>query len=270
MLTHTLNNSNPIRPLKQFGQNYLQDKNILRKIVEEIQLQETDVVVEIGPGKGALTEFLYSAVPTLTAVEIDTRVTEELRERFPLATILQQDFRDFDIERFAQEKNSRIRFVGNIPYNITSTILFALMNAGEYVKDATFLVQLEVAERITAKPGTKQFGILGALIGAFGTSRLCFKVSPNVFYPKPKVWSAVVTVAFNEVAHDPVFREYYIKIVKAAFNKRRKTLRNSFKESPLNDILTIELPVDLSLRAEQLTIEDFLAITSSYKQFKQE
>lgn len=255
------NNSNKkLKPLKKFGQNYLHDQNILSKIAEVIQPQSEDTIVEIGPGKGALTSKLFDKANSYFAVEIDSRVIEDLKINFPNITVVNEDFLNIDLNKFYLN-NKRFRAVGNIPYNITSPILFKLLESRSIVKDVVLLVQLEVAQRIVAKSGTKEYGILSVILNTFADVKLCFKVSPNVFYPRPKVYSAVIKLDFKE---DEInFNEsLFIKTVKATFNQRRKTLRNSLGNSIFAELINEDCPINLNLRAEQLTIKDFIDLTN--------
>ena len=176
-----------VKPLKKFGQNYLLDKNILDKIISEINPHEDDNIIEIGPGTGSLTAKLIPKVNNLTAIEIDSRVIENLKVRFPSLNIIHQDFLKADLKEFASNKN-KLRIVGNIPYNLTSPIIFSMIENIDIIDDSVLMVQYEVAKRMTAKKGTKDYGILSVLLNYFADIKLCFKVSPNVFYPKPKVY----------------------------------------------------------------------------------
>jgi 16S rRNA (adenine1518-N6/adenine1519-N6)-dimethyltransferase len=247
-----------IRPLKQFGQNYLTDKNILKKIADEIDPQPEDNLVEIGPGTGALTGFLYPFNKDMTAVEIDTRVTEELKERFPGINILQEDFLGTDLTSLYAYKKQKIRIAGNIPYNITSPIIFKIMRNSSIISDVVLLVQHEMAVRMAADRGTKDYSILSVLLRYFTEVKYAFKVSPNVFYPKPKVSSAVVHIYIKKDYEED--DEMFIKIVKASFGKRRKTLKNSLGSSIFAEFNFEESGVDLTKRAEQLEVADFLKL----------
>lgn len=257
-----LNNNSikKLKPLKKFGQNYLHDQNILSKIAEVIHPQSEDTIVEIGPGKGALTSKLFDKANSYFAVEIDSRVIEDLKINFPNITVVNEDFLNIDLNKFYLN-NKRFRVVGNIPYNITSPILFKLLESRSIVKDVVLLVQLEVAQRIVAKSGTKEYGILSVILNTFADVKLCFKVSPNVFCPRPKVYSAVIKLDFKE---DEInFNEsLFIKTVKATFNQRRKTLRNSLGNSIFAELINEDCPINLNLRAEQLTIKDFIDLTN--------
>jgi len=248
------------KALKKFGQNYLADKNILRKIADEVAPTESDTLIEIGPGYGALTSFIIEKCPQMTAVEIDSRVIEELGKKFPHLNIINSDILDFDFTAFSKKANSKIRVVGNIPYNLTSPILFKLVENKQLINDAVFLVQDEVAKRINAKQNTKEYGILAVLLQYFAEIKYCFKVSPNVFIPKPKVNSAVIHLTFKNTPLNAETEKIFIKIVKAGFGNRRKTLKNSLSNSIFKDVIQNDLPIDLSLRAEQLSVNDFIEL----------
>jgi len=250
-----------VKPLKRFGQNYLKDVNILKKIVDEVNPKHGDNILEIGPGRGALTDELLKRIDQITAVEIDNRVIENLTERFPQLKIVGGDFLSLELNEFTDEKGEMLRVVGNIPYNLTSLILFKLIEKNELVNDAILMVQYEVAKRMTAQKGTKDYGILAVLLSYFTETKFCFKVSPNVFYPKPKVFSAVVHIIFKKPGFTKEEQKLFIKIVKAAFGKRRKILKNSLSNSIFNEFDFSDSGIDLSLRAEQLDVKDFVTLT---------
>ena len=246
-----------VLPLKRFGQNYLTDKNILRKIIEEINPAPGDSIVEIGPGTGALTSGLALSGAEIISVEIDKRVKEHLSKKFPTVKIVNEDFLKTDLHQFSSGKKNLLRITGNIPYNLTSPILFKLIENSALVNDAVLMVQYEVARRITAKKGSKDYGILSVLLNYFSDTRLCFKVSPDVFYPKPKVYSAVIHIFMKHLRISNEMKKTFIEIVKASFGKRRKILKNSLRESIFGDVDFTGSGIDLSLRAEQLEIKDF-------------
>jgi len=183
-----------IKPLKRFGQNFLHDKNILIKIVKEIDPKPDDTIVEIGPGRGALTEHIYGKVNNFIAVEIDKRVIDDLSLRFPGLQLIQADFLKMDLDSVYKSKGKRIRIIGNIPYNITSPIIFKAIKNTNLIDDVVLMVQEEVAKRMIANKGSKDYGILAVILKYFSEPKLCFKVSPNAFYPKPKVTSAIVHI----------------------------------------------------------------------------
>ena len=251
---------NNILPLKRFVQNYLQDQNIIKKIIAEIDPKENDRIIEIGPGRGALTEKLLETKAGLTAVEIDKRVIDELNDKFKDLDLLQYDFLKLDLNKFVNSNQQKLRVVGNIPYNITSPIIFKLFENNMIIKDAVFMVQYEVAKRMTAKIGSKDYGILSVLLEYFGNTKLAFKVSRNVFYPKPNVDSAVVHIFFKESRNDLEFNSIFKLIVKSAFGNRRKTLKNSLSNGIFADVNFSGSGIDLSLRAEQLKVDDFIKL----------
>jgi 16S rRNA (adenine1518-N6/adenine1519-N6)-dimethyltransferase len=246
-----------VEPLKRFGQNYLTDNNILNKIISEINPQENELILEIGPGTGALTSKLAESRAQIVAVEIDKRVKENLTERFPFVKFYNEDFLKTDLKNIYIQKEDKLRIAGNIPYNLTSPIIFKLLDNNEIVRDAVFMVQYEVARRISASPGTKDYGILSVLVQYFSEVKFCFKVSPNVFYPKPKVFSAVIHLYMKELIISNDFKKVFINIVKASFGKRRKTLKNSLRDSIFKDIDFSSSGINTALRAEQLSIHDF-------------
>lgn len=252
---------NNIRPLKKFGQNYLKDQNILNKIADVISPQQNDNIVEIGPGTGALTEKLVKSQCRLTSVEIDNRVIDDLKNEFPDVNIIENDFLKTDLQPLLRNSEDKLRIVGNIPYNLTSPILFKMIANNSIILDSVLMVQLEVAKRMTAKPGIKDYGILAVLLSYFAMVKLVFKVSPNVFYPKPKVESAVVHIKFNKLTHTKKFQDTFIAVVKASFGNRRKMLKNSLSNSIFAGINFSESEIDLSQRAEQLSVDDFLLLT---------
>ena len=252
---------NKVSPLKRFGQNYLQDQNIIKKIVSEIDPKENELIIEIGPGQGAITQKLLESKAHLTAIEIDKRVIDELQTRYTDLHLLQSDFLKLNLNQFIDSSEKKLRVVGNIPYNITSPILFKLFENNTIVSDSVFMVQYEVAKRMTAKMGSKDYGILSVLLEYFGNTKLAFKVSPNVFYPKPNVDSAIVHIYFNDKRDNPEFNLMFKSIVKSAFGNRRKTLKNSLSNGIFTEVNFSKCGIDLSLRAEQLNVDDFIQLT---------
>ncbi len=250
-----------VKPLKRFGQNYLHDKNIIKKIVREINSQLDDTIVEIGPGRGALTELIYGKTENFIAVEIDTRVIADLQSKFPDLQLIQKDFLKVDLSTIYESNKKKLRIIGNIPYNLTSSIIFKIIRNAELIEDAVLMVQNEVAKRMTAKKGSKDYGILTVLLNYFTDTQVCFKVSPNAFYPKPKVTSAVVHLHSKGLSISIEKREMFISIVKACFGNRRKTLKNSLGNSIFRELNFSDSDINLSLRAEQLDVKDFLVLT---------
>ena len=256
-----------IKPLKRFGQNYLLDQNILNKIVKEINPVPEDHIVEIGPGQGALTAKLYQKVKLLTAVEIDTRVTEDLQKKFPGLKLIVDDFINLDLQNIMGNNDNKLRIVGNIPYNLTSSILFHLIKYVDIVQDTVLMVQHEVAKRMIALKGTKDYGILSVILRYFSDTEYCFKVSPNVFFPRPKIDSAVIHIRFKNTINKND-KQSFIDIVKASFGNRRKTLKNSLSNSIFRELNFADSGIDLSLRAEQLEVEDFIRLAEFARNYK--
>jgi 16S rRNA (adenine1518-N6/adenine1519-N6)-dimethyltransferase len=254
-----------IRPLKRFGQNYLTDKNIVEKIVSNFNPEKDQSIVEIGPGTGALTRKIYEKIGPYTVVEIDARVIENLRNEFPGLNVIHQDFLEIELEKLLLS-NNKIRIIGNIPYNITSSILFKLFYNRQHIDDAMLMVQYEVAKRMTAKKGSKDYGILSVLLNYFTNTELCFKISPNVFYPKPNVWSAIVHIKFDKETNSAIKDIDFIKVVKASFGNRRKTLKNSLNNSIFNKSINDVNSVLLNKRAEELSIDHFIELTKLLKE----
>ncbi len=264
------------RPKKFLGQNFLVDDNISRKIVSSIEAGENDVVIEIGPGQGALTKHFIKLCLHFVAVEIDASVVLMLREKYGQSlNLLNEDFLKFDLGKVfeiftdsvkAGADERKLKIIGNIPYNITSEILFKIIDSDTDIDSAVIMVQKEVAARITAKPGTKQYGILAVQIQAFADVRALFDVPPTAFFPKPDVHSTVIKLVINKYKHQINDRENFRSVVRTAFGKRRKTLRNSLKEL-MNEknIDEKDIPLDFIRRPETLTVGEFVLIANMIK-----
>jgi 16S rRNA (adenine1518-N6/adenine1519-N6)-dimethyltransferase len=275
-----------ISPRKHLGQNFLQDDNILRKIVASLELKLDDHVVEIGPGPGALTRLLADAC-RLTAVELDRRAVERLQEEFAgRVTIVEGDILkvsagDLLTGTFHNEhvafaafsagtarkahgmssgRGPLLRVVGNIPYYITSDILFWVLDQRDLISDATLMVQAEVAARLVAKPRTKEYGILSVFARYYAVPRRLFGVSRNCFYPRPDVDSAVVRL---DLRHDlPEIDDVLFRtVVRGTFGKRRKTMRNGLGYAGIPKEIIAELGPVADRRPEELTPEEFVGLT---------
>lgn len=256
-----------IRAKKYLGQNFLIDENIACKIVDAANLKSNDVVIEIGPGQGALTKYIVGEVKKIYAVEIDKRVVEVLRESFSQKNliIVNEDFLKLDISEIFQKERRKLKVIGNIPYNITSQILFKAIENRSYIEDCLFMVQREVAQRIVADKSSKGYGILSVIMRFYGDTEILFKVSPGCFFPKPKVTSAVVKVRFFPNLRYNVDESIFREIVRTAFAKRRKTLHNNLKYLSFYDEISTKLEkfelFSLNRRAEELSIEQFVELT---------
>ncbi|MDP4198524.1 MAG: 16S rRNA (adenine(1518)-N(6)/adenine(1519)-N(6))-dimethyltransferase RsmA [Bacteroidota bacterium] len=267
----------PLQARKSLGQHFLIDSKAHERIVRAVAPVERDVVVEIGPGTGLLTKHLLATpLRHLIAFELDARVIPGLRSDFESFgdrfEVIEGDFLQADLSALAERFSSDLRVTGNIPYYITSPILFKLIDARECVRDATLLLQREVAERLVAKPSTKAYGIPTVLANFFGSVKLLFHVPAGAFRPVPKVDSAVVQLDFrlDYFARSGTERPAnfdaarFRTLVRTLFGMRRKTIRNNLKGlvSPVT-LLELESSDEkrfLDLRAEALDLCDFLAL----------
>ena len=223
-------NRAPFRPRQSLGQNFLHDPNMVEKIVGTLEAGPEDPVVEIGAGTGALTGTLAERFERFVAIEIDERAVAVLRTEIPEADIRQQDVRDTDWGELAASFGSKLHVISNTPYHLSTEILFALLENRHHIAEGVLTMQKEVVQRIAADPGTKDYGVLSVLTQLFAAPRYAFSVSRHVFSPQPDVTSAVLHVRFGP-DHEPDdldlndVRPY----VRAAFNQRRKMLRNSLR-----------------------------------------
>lgn len=246
---------------KRFGQNFLIDPNILRKITYSINPQKQDIIVEIGPGKGALTKFLADSESTIHAIEIDGDLLPELESHvsdYPNVKIHHQDALTFDYSSLIQNQK-QLRIVGNIPYNISSPLLFKMFDNANIIQDIHFLVQREIARRICAAPNTKEYGILSVITQFYGSPRIDFDVSPKVFRPIPDVNSSMLSIQLFQPGSSDNFKVDFHRTVRTAFSKRRKTLKNTLSELITESLGTC--PIDLSRRAESLNVAEFITLT---------
>ena len=251
------------RPKKSLGQNFLRDENILRKIAESVNISIGDVVIEIGPGQGALTKHLLNKPINLIAIEVDKRSVQLLKERYgEKVQLIHRNILDVDLKELTHHNVERLHIVGNIPYNLTSEILFWLFDSRSLVSDATLMVQFEVARRLVALPRTKDYGILSVFTQFYTDCNILFKVSRNCFFPKPEVDSAVIQLNFNK--HLPECNEQLFRsIVRSTFGKRRKTLRNGLKSLDFDDEVLDQISFDLTRRPEELSVFEFLELTNT-------
>jgi 16S rRNA (adenine1518-N6/adenine1519-N6)-dimethyltransferase len=257
--------------MKRFGQHFLAQPATAARIVEEAALSESDVAVEIGPGLGVLTRYILPAVRTLHLVEVDREMADYLRERLPdneSAVLHEQDVLSFDFGALSRERGNRLVLLGNLPYNITSPLMFHLLDCFPAVDRAVFMVQKEVGERFAAGCGTKQYGVLSVLLGIYSRVSRLFSVGPRQFYPPPKVDSLVLRIDFNEDGPGGLPFSFLRKFVSTAFQKRRKTLQNSLKGAfglpfdILEDAFALN-DLDPKRRPETLNPAEFLALTQA-------
>lgn len=259
-----------LAPKKSLGQHFLHDANIARNIVALLAPTADDLVVEIGPGEGVLTALLAATGARVIAVDVDVRavalITSRIAaEQWTNVEVLHADILALDLAALARARGARLRVIGNLPYYITSQILFALYDAHPHVRDAVVMMQREVADRITAPPGTKECGILSVVTALHARVAVSFLVSPNVFTPKPRVWSRVLHLDM-QMARDVDAHTYTVfrRLVRDAFGLRRKTLLNSLRHAGYDitalqrDALAAPL---LGKRPEALALDDFLALS---------
>lgn len=252
-----------VKAKKHLGQHFLTDENIARKIVEGLSFENYKNIMEIGPGTGVLTKYLLEKEQNLYLAEIDTESIEYLKNTYPKITeeifvgdFLKQDFNFIN--------NEQIAIIGNFPYNISSQILFKIIDHYELIPEMVGMFQKEVAERTASVPRTKEYGILSVLVQAYYDVTYLFTVHENVFNPPPKVKSGVIKLTRNPkeglAGNEVLFKQ----IVKAGFNQRRKKLSNSLK--------VLEIPEELKThefmdkRAEELSVSDFINFTKLWKE----
>ena len=240
------------RPRKRFGQHFLHDPGVLERIADSVAPSRSDLIVEIGPGEGALTRRLLARVERMTAIEIDRDLAAELRREFPpeklelhVADALRFDFASLP---------AGARLVGNLPYNISTPLLFHLAQGAARLRDLHFMLQLEVVERMVAKPSTPEYGRLSVMLQTLFEMKKLFRVAPGAFRPPPKVDSAVVRmVPIREVQLPANFAD----VVRKAFSARRKTLRNALGLAA-GDFEALKL--DPKLRPENLSPQDYVRV----------
>lgn len=248
-----------VKPKKHLGQHFLTNQSIAKRIVDSLINKDNLPILEIGPGTGVLTQH-YTQTEHFKAAEVDTESIAYLNETFPSleGKILNEDFLKMDLDATFDGK---MTVIGNFPYNISSQIYFKALHNRNKVVEVVGMIQKEVAERICSKHGTKVYGILSVLLQAFYDTEYLFTVHENEFNPPPKVKSGVLRLTRNNVVDLGCDEALFIRVVKAAFNLRRKTLRNSLK------LICNEFGVDTSpeifnLRPEQISVQDFIDLTT--------
>ena len=248
-----------VKAKKHLGQHFLTDENIAKDIADTLTLQGYNKILEIGPGMGVLTKYLLEKPVETYVIEIDTESVEYLQAHYLKLhnRIISQDFLRYDITKALGSEPFAI--IGNFPYNISTQIVFRMLEMRDRIPEFSGMFQKEVAERICEKKGSKTYGILSVLTQAFYDAEYLFTVSEHVFNPPPKVKSGVLRLRRKENYHLPVDERLFFNVVKTAFNQRRKTLRNSLKTFQLSDNLKEDSIFDL--RPEQLSTEEFIELT---------
>lgn len=250
-----------IRAKKSLGQNFLRDPHYLKKIADAARIGAGDQVLEIGPGLGHLTRVLTERAGKVLAIEVDDRLIPHLQEEFGLARnfeLRHADALEFDFEALT----GRWKVVANLPYYISTPIIQMLIKHRNKFVSLTLMLQKEVAERIASPPGSKEYGYLSVLVQYYTVPRIEFKVPPGSFTPQPEVDSMVITLMMRDQPAVLVRNEaFFIRVIKAAFSQRRKTLRNSLKQLEVPketmDAVLGKTGIDLGRRAETLTVEEF-------------
>lgn len=249
----------PVKAKKFLGQHFLKDDNIAKKIVAS--LQDSRNVLEIGPGTGILTKHLIE-IPgiNLKLIDVDRESIEFLHNLYPdnKEKIILADFLKFDLNSLFEGSFS---IIGNFPYNISTQIMFRVLDYRSRVNEVVGMFQKEVAARIASPPGSKEYGILSVLLQAYYNIEYLFTVNETVFSPPPKVKSAVIRLVRNEISSLDCDEKLFVSVVKTAFNQRRKTLRNALSSFRFNNDDNIK--VLLTKRAEQLNVQDFVLLTAN-------
>ena len=248
---------------KRFGQHFLHDRGVLERIVRDIDPQPSQALVEIGPGRGALTERLVGRSRTLDTVEIDRDLGALLRERFGATEgfrLHEADALKFDLAALARERGARLRVIGNLPYNISTPLLFHVAAAHEHIDDLHVMLQKEVIDRIVAAPGSSDYGRLTVMLAPWMQAKHLFDVGPGAFTPAPRVWSAVARLT---IRREPAFvvPRAFARTVSAAFSQRRKTLRNALRSLLETDDI-VAAGIDPGLRPETLSPAQFAALAA--------
>ncbi|WP_367109508.1 16S rRNA (adenine(1518)-N(6)/adenine(1519)-N(6))-dimethyltransferase RsmA [uncultured Psychrobacter sp.] len=266
------------QPRKRFGQNFLHDDSIIRQIVDSIHLERDDNLVEIGPGMGALTEPLLAEVDAMTVIELDRDLADSLRIRIganshPNFTIIKANAMDVDYRDLYSAERGKLRVVGNLPYNISTPILFHLLSFADVIQDMHFMLQKEVVERITADVGSKTYGRLSVIMQYHCETDYLLTVPRGAFNPPPKVTSAVFRL--TPYVDKPIVADdepYFAIVVRETFNHRRKTLRAIFKKSTLLPTLSEDdfavCNIDPQARPETLSVSDFVALSNQAKRLE--
>jgi 16S rRNA (adenine1518-N6/adenine1519-N6)-dimethyltransferase len=244
---------------KRFGQHFLHDPAVIDRILACIAPRPGEALVEIGPGQGALTASLLRAAGTLDVVEIDRDLATALRQAYagqPALRVHTGDALEFDYGALARERGGRLRVVGNLPYNISTPLLFRLLEFSEQIIDMHFMLQKEVVERIVAGTGSRQYGRLGVMLAPRVRATRLFEIGPGAFRPAPRVWSAVVRLEVQAAPPQWAQGPHYGMVVAAAFGQRRKTLRNALA-GLLSASQIAAAGIDPGARAETLAAEQF-------------
>jgi 16S rRNA (adenine1518-N6/adenine1519-N6)-dimethyltransferase len=250
-----------VKPKKYLGQHFLNDESIAKKIADTLSLNGYETVLEIGPGMGVLTKYLLDKPTTTYVIEIDTESVSYLEAHYHQLSnrIIQEDVLKFDFSKAFSEKSFAI--IGNFPYNISSQIVFKMLENRTQIPEFSGMFQKEVAQRICEKEGNKTYGILSVLVQAFYTAEYLFTVPPTVFNPPPKVDSGVLRLTRKLEFKLPCNEKLFFSVVKSAFQQRRKTLRNSLKGFNLSE--NLKANTIFGKRPEQLSVDAFIELATA-------
>ncbi len=252
-------NMEKVKAKKHLGQHFLKDESVAQAIADTLSLEGYNDVLEIGPGMGVLTKYLLKKTINAYVIEIDSESVTYLDKNYPKlhGKIISKDFLKYDVNEVFDGKQFAI--IGNFPYNISTQIVFKALEYRDQIPEFSGMFQKEVAERICEKKGSKTYGILSVLVQAFYDASYLFTVDEHVFIPPPKVKSGVLRLRRKEDYSLPCSEKLFFRVVKTAFQQRRKTLRNSLKTLNLSDSLREE--GIFNLRPEQLSVEQFIILT---------
>ena len=249
-----------VSPKKFLGQHFLIDENISKKIVNSFSLKEFDKIVEIGPGKGALTKYLFEFSDKLILIEYDNESVEFIKSSFKKhkPNIIKQDFLKYNLNDILSQTSKNL-IIGNFPYNISSQIIFKILENYLLVGNLVGMFQKEVAERIISKPNSKEYGIISVKTQLLYDVKILFDVSPNVFFPKPRVNSSVISMTRKKNININFDLKLFDRLVKLSFQQRRKKIKNSLKKLDIKENI-LEDSI-FGLRPEQLSVNDFIRLT---------
>ena len=249
-----------VSPKKFLGQHFLIDENISKKIVNSVSLKEFDKIVEIGPGKGALTKYLFKFSDKLILIEYDTESVKFIKSSFKKhnPNIIKRDFLKYNLNDILLQTSKNL-IIGNFPYNISSQIIFKILDNYLLVDNLIGMFQKEVAERIVSKPNTKEYGIISIKTQLLFDVKILFNVSPNVFSPKPRVNSSVISMIRKKKINVDFDLKLFDRLVKLSFQQRRKKIKNSLKKLDIKENI-LEDSI-FGLRPEQLSVNEFIRLT---------
>lgn len=251
-----------IRARKRFGQHFLHDQRVINRIIDAIDIGSNSTLVEIGPGTGALTRPLLARVPVLHVIEIDRDLADLLEKQPPQdgqLIVHRADVLEVDLCKLIPD---RLTVVGNLPYNISTPLMFHLLEQSDCIDRMIFMVQKEVADRLAAEPGSGDYGRLSVMVQSVCRVEYLFSVSAGSFSPPPKVESAVISIVPEPFQGLPIHnRKLFADLVRTAFTKRRKTIRNALKTLASEEMLT-QAGIELSVRPEEISVADYILLAN--------